>query len=136
VTWRWSVRMANQRLVQGLNWGRGIPADLRSGTSYSRSTTSNNGSCTSQLRSCTFSWDPPLCWVESNTKHYFNAIKAKQIALNARKPLDCALGNPASALGLSGSSFGPSSLSPIRIHHLLLSNLTTSLVYLGACSSC
>jgi len=32
---------------------------------------------------------------------------------------------PSSALGPSGSSFGPSSLAPIGIHHLLLSNLTT-----------
>jgi len=40
--------------AQGLNCRGGIPADLRSGTSYSRSTTSNNGSCTSQLRSGTF----------------------------------------------------------------------------------
>jgi len=36
---------------QGLNWG--IPSDLRSGTSYSTPTTSNNTSCTSQLRSDT-----------------------------------------------------------------------------------
>jgi len=41
--------------AQGLNCRGGeIPPDLRSGTSYSRSTTSNNGSCTSQLRSSTF----------------------------------------------------------------------------------
>ena len=32
--------------------------------------------------------------------------------------------NPTSALGPYGSSFGPSSLAPIDIHHLLLSNLT------------
>jgi len=32
----------------------GVKLDLRSGTSYSRSTTSNNKSCTSQLRSGTF----------------------------------------------------------------------------------
>jgi len=31
-----------------------------------------------------------------------------------------------SALGPSGSSFGPSSLAPIGIHNLLLSNLTTA----------
>jgi len=36
-----------------------------------------------------------------------------------------AVGNPTSALGSSGSSFGPSYLAPIGIHHLLLSNLTT-----------
>ena len=36
-----------------------------------------------------------------------------------------AVGNPTSALGLSGSSFGPSSLAPIGINYLLLSNLTT-----------
>jgi len=33
--------------------------------------------------------------------------------------------NPTSALGPSGSSFGPSSLAPVGIYHLLLSNLTT-----------
>jgi len=36
-----------------------------------------------------------------------------------------AVGNPTSALGFLGSSFGPSSLVPIGIHHLSLSNLTT-----------
>ena len=36
-----------------------------------------------------------------------------------------AVGNPTSALGPSGSSFGPPSLAPTRIHHLLRSNLTT-----------
>jgi len=41
-------------IMQGLNWGRGITPDLRSGTSCLRSTTSNNRSCTSQLRSGTF----------------------------------------------------------------------------------
>jgi len=35
--------------------------------------------------------------------------------------------NPTSALSPSGSSFGPSSLTPVGIHHLLLSNLTTVL---------
>jgi len=35
------------------------------------------------------------------------------------------VGNPTSALGLSGSSFGPSSLAPVEVHHLLPSNLTT-----------
>ena len=38
-----------------------------------------------------------------------------------------AVGNPTSALSPSGSSFGPSSLTPVGIHHLLLSNLTTVL---------
>ena len=33
--------------------------------------------------------------------------------------------NPTSALGHLGSSFGPSSLAPLGIRHLLLSNLTT-----------
>jgi len=37
------------------------------------------------------------------------------------------VGNPACALGSLGSSFGPSSLAPVGIHHLLLSNLTTVL---------
>jgi len=36
-----------------------------------------------------------------------------------------AVGNPTSPLGPSGSSFGPSILAPVAIHHLLLSNLTT-----------
>jgi len=34
---------------------------------------------------------------------------------------------PTSALGLSDWSIGPSSLVPVRIHHLLLSNLTTGM---------
>ena len=40
-----------------------------------------------------------------------------------------AVGNPTSILGPSGSSFGPSCLAPIGIHHLLLSNLTTAAEY-------
>ena len=36
-----------------------------------------------------------------------------------------AVGNPTRALGTSGSSFGPSSLAPVGIHHILLSNLTS-----------
>ena len=41
-----------------------------------------------------------------------------------------AVGNPTSALGHSGSSFGPSGLAPIGINHLLLRNLTTDRVVL------
>jgi len=37
-----------------------------------------------------------------------------------------AVGNPTSVLGSPGSNFGPSGLTPIGIHHLLLSNLTTA----------
>ena len=62
------------------------------------------------------------CIHAASIKHYLNSIKAKQSALNAQK----LLGNPASALDPSGSSFGPSSLAPVGIHHLLLSNLTTA----------
>jgi len=42
-----------------------------------------------------------------------------------------AVGNPTSILGPPGSSFDPSGLAPIGIHHLLLSNLTaaSSLTY-------
>ena len=40
-----------------------------------------------------------------------------------------AVGNPTSDLGPSGSSFGPSSLAPVGIHHLLLTNLTTAHQY-------
>ena len=36
------------------------------------------------------------------------------------------VGNPTSDLGPSGSSFGPSSLAPVGIHHHLLTNLTTA----------
>jgi len=36
-----------------------------------------------------------------------------------------AVGNPTSALGPSGSSFGPSSLAPAGINNLFLINLTT-----------
>jgi len=61
---------------------------------------------------------PCLVWIDvASLKHYLNAIKAKQGALNARKPM---VGGrePTSALG-------PSGLALIGIQHLLLSNLTT-----------
>ena len=68
---------------------------------------------------------PCLVWIDvASIKHYSNAMKAKQSALNARNPWS-AVGNPTSAIGPSGANFGLSSLAPIRIHHLLLSNLTT-----------
>ena len=55
-----------------------ISPDLRSGgTSYLRSTTSNNRSCTSQLRSVPFCWDPPLCWVESKHQTLFKCNKSQ-----------------------------------------------------------
>ena len=57
-------------------------------------------------------------------KHYLNAIKAKQSALNARKPL-VGRREPRLCSRPIGSSFGPSGLAPTGIHHLLLSNLTT-----------
>jgi len=41
-----------------------------------------------------------------------------------------AVGNPTSALGPSGSSFGPSSLAPVGIHYLLLSNFTSVYIYI------
>jgi len=79
-----------------------------------------------------------MMWVDvASVKHYLNAIKAKQSALSARKPLvggrehgpinrtrsiyRSMVGNPTSALG-------PSGLAPTGIHHLLLSNLTTAVV--------
>ena len=59
-------------------------------------------------------------WIDAaSVKHYLNAIKAKQSALNAWNPWS-AVGNPTSALGSSDSSFDPSSLAPVGIHHLLL----------------
>ena len=50
-----SLQLCISSLDQGLNWGEGIPPDLRSDTSCLRSTTSNNRSCTTtQFRSGTF----------------------------------------------------------------------------------
>jgi len=46
-----------------------------------------------------------------------------------------AVGNPTSALGPSGSSFGSSSLAPIGIHHLLLNNVTTACLRLGSATA-
>jgi len=55
---------------------------------------------------------PCLVWIDvASVKHYLNATKTKESALNAWKP------------------FVPSSLAPIGIHHLLLSNLTTGKEY-------
>jgi len=69
---------------------------------------------------------PCLVWIDvASVKHYLNAIKAKLTALMLENPWS-AVGNPTSALDPPGSSFSPSSLAPIGIHHLLLSNLTTS----------
>jgi len=88
----------------------GIPPDLRSGTSYLRPTTSNNRYCTS-LKSSTFLLGsttvlgsihcsvvrhghfvicicPCLAWIDvASVKHYLNATKAKQSALDARTPM-------------------------------------------------
>jgi len=66
-------------------------------------------------------------WIDAaSVKHYLNAIKAKQSALDARKPL---IGGREPHLDLlSASSFGSSSLAPTGIHHLLLSNLTTGAI--------
>ena len=67
-----------------------------------------------------------LVWIDvASVKHYLNAIKAKQGALNARKLL-IGCRQPTSAFGHSGSSFGPSNLAPIGIRLLLLNNLTTA----------
>ena len=56
----------------------------------------------------------------------FKCHKSQTECLECSKtPGRSAVGNPTSALGSSGSSFGPSGLAPIRIHHLFLSNLTT-----------
>jgi len=66
-----------------------------------------------------------LVWIDvSSVKHYLNAMKAKRMPRMRENPWS-AVGNLTSALGHSGSSCGPSSLVPIGIHHLLLSNLTT-----------
>jgi len=73
---------------------------------------------------------PCLVWLDvANVKHYLNAIKAKQSALNAcSKTHGRRFGNPTSAVSHSSWSFGPSSLAPIGIHHLLLSNLATAYI--------
>jgi len=44
-----------------------------------------------------------------------------------------AVGIPPLLLGPSGSSFDPSILAPVGIHHLLLSNLTTGWNYIVGC---
>ena len=46
-----------------------------------------------------------------------------------------AVGNPTSAFGPSGSSFGSSSLAPIGIHHVLLNNVTTACLRLGSATA-
>jgi len=59
----------------------------------------------------------------ASDKHYLNAIKAKQSALNARKPL---VGGrePHLCSRLFGFELWPFNLAPVGIHHLVLSNLT------------
>jgi len=75
---------------------------------------------------------PFLVWTDvASVNHYLNAIKVKQSALNARKPMVGGREPHLYALSPSGSSFGPSSLAPIGIHRLLLSNLTTGRHRLG-----
>jgi len=134
----------------------GIPPDLRSGTSCLRSTTSNNRSCTSQLRSSTFvavihhsahfileyfslcltfckkCSSGSFCHLHLSMLGVDRCCK-RQILFKCHKSqtecLECSkthLGNTTSALGTSGSSFGPSILAPVGIQHLLLSNLTTA----------
>jgi len=94
-----------KHIQAGVKLGGKIPPDLRSGTSSLRSTTSNIRSCTSQLRTGTFLLGSTtllgrihcnvvtvillfaLSLQVASVKHYLNAIKAKQSALNARKPL-------------------------------------------------
>jgi len=92
----------------------GISSDLRSGTSCLRSTTCNR---------------PCLVWIDvASIKHCLNATKTRHSALNARKPL---VGGrePHLCTRPFGSSFGPSSLAPLVIHRLLLSNFTTERRY-------
>jgi len=59
----------------------------------------------------------------ASIKHYLNTIKAKQSALNARKPL---VGGrePHLCSRLFGFELWPFNLAPVGIHHLVLSNLT------------
>jgi len=115
-----------------------MPLDLRSGTSYLRSTTSNNRSCAPQLRSGTFLLGSTTlhslclsiflyacCFVKkiSPSRSFCHlhlstlAIKTKESASNARKPL---VGGREPHL-----CSRPPGLAPMGIHHLLLSNLTT-----------
>jgi len=102
-------------VVTGVKLG-GISPDLRSGTSCLRSITCN--------RPCL------VCIDVASVDHYLNAIKAKQSALNARKPLVGGREPHLCSLPF-GSSFGPSGLAPLGIHHLLLSNFTTERRYSG-----
>ena len=71
-------------------------------------------------------------WIDvASVKHYLNAIKARVLWM-LENPWS-AVGNPTSAPGPSDSIFGPSSLAPVGIHHLLLSNLTTVLTLTLTC---
>jgi len=75
---------------------------------------------------------PSLVWIDvSSIKHYLNATKAKQSAMNAWKPLISGR-KPHLCSRPFGSSFGPSSLAPIGIRHLLLSSLTTGFKSVGS----
>jgi len=58
----WNCLLSNPYVYPGVKLGRILP-DRRSGTSYLRSTTSNNRSCTPQLRSGTFLLGSTLCTV-------------------------------------------------------------------------
>ena len=72
-----------------------------------------------------FLWDPPLCWEESMNQTLFKCYtKPNRMPWMLENPWS-AVRNTTCALGPLGSRFGPSSLAPVGIHHLLPSNLTT-----------
>ena len=67
---------------------------------------------------CVISIFSRLMWIDvASVNHYLNAIKAKQSALDARKPLVGGL-EPRLCSWPFGSSFSPSSLAPERIQPL------------------
>jgi len=94
----------------GVKLGGGIPPDLRSGTCYLRSTTSNNRSCASQLRSGTFLLGSTTLLVESKHQTLFKCHESQTEFLECSKipgrrsgtpPLLSALRSRASALQAS-----------------------------------
>ena len=124
----------------------GIPPDLRSGMSCLRSITRRLFAgihqstqftleyfslCMMFCKKCSPSRPRSFCHLLSvgrccKRQTLFKCHESQTECLGCLKPLKpLEIGNPTSALGPSGSRFGPSSLTPIGIHHPLLSNLTT-----------
>jgi len=70
-------------------------------------------------------WDPPLCWVELKHQTLLKCHKNQTECVECSTTPGRRSGTPPLLSAPSGSSFCPSGLVPLGIHHLLLSNLTT-----------